>query len=192
MEREDVQKPRDGELESRMSRTPAAILGRPSDRISSGVQRNLRDLPTVLTPSAWMAGLVAVLIAYTRPLVLVFQAARNAGLDQAHLASWIWALTVGSGLTTLPLCFWYRQPIVIAWSIAGSALLVSGLRHYTLAEAVGAYVVAGLAVASVEWSGVFRRMLARVSGPVVVGILAACCSALALGSLARSLSDLSW
>ena len=48
---------------------------------------NLHDLPGTLTPAAWRAGLVAVLIAYTGPLVLVFQAAQNAGLDPATLAS---------------------------------------------------------------------------------------------------------
>ena len=169
MEREDTHTRGAGKLEAKMSRTPAGDRGRLSDCTSNSLPCNLRDLPTMLTPSAWMAGLVAVLIAYTGPLVLVVQAARTAGLDQAHLASWIWALTVGSGLTSLLLCLWYRQPIVIAWSIAESALLVSGLRHHTLAEAVGAYVVAGLAVASVGWSGVFRRMLAGVPpGPVVL------------------------
>ncbi len=134
--------------------------------------RNLRDLPGALTPAAWLAGLVAVLIAYTGPLVLVFQAARNAGLDRAALASWIAALTIGSGLATLPLCLWYRQPIVVAWSVAGSALLVGGLAHYSLAEAVGAYLSAGLAVALLGWSGLFRRLLALVPGPVVLGMLA--------------------
>ncbi len=48
---------------------------------------NLHDLPGTLTPAAWRAGLVAVLIAYTGPLVLVFQAAQNADLDPATLAS---------------------------------------------------------------------------------------------------------
>ncbi len=136
------------------------------------LRRILRDLPGVLTPAAWLAGLVAVLIAYTGPLVLVFQAAQHAGLDRAALASWIGALTVGSGLATLPLCLWYRQPIVVAWSVAGSALLVGGLVHYTLAEAVGAYLVAGLAATLLGWSGLFRRLLALVPGPVVLGMLA--------------------
>jgi benzoate membrane transport protein len=172
MERENAQKSSDGERGSRISTNPVALPGRLAVGSSNSVRRNLRDLPTVLTPSAWMAGLVAVLIAYTGPLVLVFQAARNAGLDQSHLASWIWALTIGSGLTTLLLCLWYRQPIVIAWSIAGSALLVSSLAHHTLPEAVGAYIVAGLAVTILGWSGLFRRMLAAVPEPVVLGMLA--------------------
>ncbi len=78
------------------------------------LRRNLRELPGAPTPAAWLAGLVAVLIAYTGPLVLVFQAAEHAGPDRAQLASWIGALAVGSALATLPRCLWYRQPIVVA------------------------------------------------------------------------------
>lgn len=138
----------------------------------AALRRNLRDLPGSLIPAAWLAGLVAVLIAYTGPLVLVFQAAQNAGLERGLLASWIWALTVGSGLTTLALCLWFRQPIVIAWSVAGSALLVTGLAKYEFSAAIGAYLVAGLAVAVLGWSGWFGRLLALVPAPIVLGMLA--------------------
>lgn len=113
-----------------------------------------------------------MLIAYTGPLVLVFQAAQNAGLQRDHLASWIWALTVGSGVTTLALCLWFRQPIVIAWSVAGSALLVTGLQRYPYPAAVGAYLVAGVGAAVLGWSGWFGRLLALVPQPIVLGMLA--------------------
>lgn len=136
------------------------------------LRRNLRDLPATLTLAAWLAGLLAVLIAYTGPLVLVFQAAQNAGLQPDHLASWIWALTVGSGVTTLALCLWFRQPIVIAWSVAGSALLVTGLQRYPYPAAVGAYLVAGVGAAVLGWSGWFGRLLALVPQPIVLGMLA--------------------
>lgn len=136
------------------------------------VRQNLRDLPRALTPTAILAGLVAVLVAFTGPLVLVIQAADAAKLDHATLSSWILALTVGSGVLTLPLCLWYRQPIVIAWSIAGSALLVTGLQRYSLPEAVGAYLLAGIAAAVLGWSGLFGRLLAIVPTPIVLGMLA--------------------
>lgn len=125
-----------------------------------------------MTPSAWLAGLVAVLIAYAGPLVLVFRAGQNAQLTQAEIASWMLALTVGSGVTTLVLSLWYRQPLVVAWSIAGSALLVTALAPYSLPEAVGAYLVAGLAGAVVGGTGLFRKLLALVPGPIVMAMLA--------------------
>lgn len=134
--------------------------------------RNLADAPRALAVSAWTAGLVAVLVAYAGPLVLVFQAGLNAGLTEREIGSWVWALTVGSGVTTLVLSLWYRQPIVVAWSIAGSALLVTALSPYTLAQAVGAYLVAGLAGALIGATGMFRRLLALVPTPIVMAMLA--------------------
>ncbi len=147
----------------------------PASELKTGLanlKRNLRDLPKSLIPTTWLAGLVAVLIAYSSALVLVFQAATNAGMDHAHLSSWIWALTVGSGVTAILLSLWYRQPIVIAWSIAGSALLVSSLGRYTLEQAVGAYLVSGLAVVILGVLGLFSRMLALVPPPIAMGMLA--------------------
>ncbi|MDP9460296.1 MAG: benzoate/H(+) symporter BenE family transporter [Actinomycetota bacterium] len=136
------------------------------------VWRNLLDAPRALIFPAWLAGLVAVLVAYAGPLVLVFQAGQNAGLTDDQVASWVWALTVGSGITTLVLSVWYRQPIVVAWSIAGSALLVTALSPYTLQQAVGAYLVAGLAGAVIGATGLFRRLLALVPTPIVMAMLA--------------------
>ncbi len=153
---------------------PSAVGSVAPVMVPSGMnrlKRNLRDLPGTLTPSAWLAGLVSVLIAYTGPMVLVFQAASNAGFDRAHLSSWIWSLTVGSGIVTLPLCLWYRQPLVVAWSVAGSALLVSNLSHYSLPQVVGAYLLAGLAAAIVGWTGIFRRLLTFIPTPIVMGML---------------------
>jgi benzoate membrane transport protein len=134
--------------------------------------RNMVDAPRALASPAWLAGLVAVLVAYAGPLVLVFQAGQNAGLSQAQIGSWVWALAVGSGVTTLLLSFWYRQPIVVAWSIAGSALLVTALAPYTLPQAVGAYLVAGVAGAVIGATGLFRRLLALVPTPIVMAMLA--------------------
>lgn len=132
----------------------------------------MRDLPRVTSTSAVLAGLIAVVVAYTGPLVLVIQAAERAGLDRSVVSSWIWALTAGSGVISLPLSLWYRQPIVAAWSIAGSALLVTELGRFRIEEAVGAYLVAGIATAVLGWSGLFGRMMSLVPAPVVMGMLA--------------------
>lgn len=159
------------ESQDLVERGSESSVSMPASAMARLVQA-LRDLPGTLTPAAWLAGLVAVMMAYTGPMVLVFQAARNAGLSQPQLASWIGALAIGSGLVSLMVCLWYRQPIVIAWSVAGSALLVSDLARYGFAEAIGAYVLAGVAMTMLGLSGLFRRALALVPGAVVMGMLA--------------------
>ena len=48
--------------------------------------------------SALVAGLIATMISYAGPLVIVFQAAHSAQLSAAELSSWVWAISIGSGL----------------------------------------------------------------------------------------------
>ncbi|MFX5595138.1 benzoate/H(+) symporter BenE family transporter, partial [Acinetobacter baumannii] len=69
---------------------------------------------TDLSVSAFVAGLVAMLTGYTSSLVLMIQAGQAAHLSDAQIASWIWALSIGMGVTTIGLSLLTRVPIVIA------------------------------------------------------------------------------
>ena len=69
-----------------------------------------RDLP------ALVAGFVAVLVGFTSSVALVFQAAQALGATPAQTASWIWALGLGTGLTSIALSWATRQPVLTAWS----------------------------------------------------------------------------
>jgi benzoate membrane transport protein len=134
--------------------------------------RNLRDLPDSLTLTAVIAGFLVVLVGYTGPILIVIQAAQAGNLTQAQTASWLWAIAVGNGVTTMLLSLRYRQPLTAPWSTAGAALLVTSLTHFTLPQAVGAYMVCGVAIALVGASGIFGRAMALVPQPVVLGMLA--------------------
>ncbi len=136
------------------------------------MRRNLLDLPGSLTLSAVVSGLVAVLVGYAGPLLIVVQAAQNAHLDHAHLSSWIWAITIGSGVSALLLSLWYRQPILVAWPSAGAALLVSSLAQYSYPEAIGAYLIASLGLIALGFSGLFGRVMERVPKSIIAGMLA--------------------
>jgi benzoate membrane transport protein len=121
---------------------------------------------------AVVAGVVAVLVSYAGPFVIVLAAARAAGLDAALTSSWVWAISIGSGLTALGLSLWTRQPVITAWSTPGAALLVTALPAYTWPEAVGAFLVAGSAMTLVGVTGVLGALLARVPAGVVAAMLA--------------------
>ena len=47
--------------------------------------------------TAWVAGFLAVLIAYAGPLVIFIQAAQVGRVSPAELTSWIWAISMGAG-----------------------------------------------------------------------------------------------
>ncbi|WP_406286010.1 benzoate/H(+) symporter BenE family transporter [Embleya sp. NBC_00896] len=122
--------------------------------------------------SAVLAGLIAVLVSYSGPLVIVLSAASAGGLTQAQTGSWVWAISIGSGLTCLGLSLYTRMPIITAWSTPGAALLVTSLGSYPYAEAVGAFVVTGVVITLVGVTGVFGRLMRRVPGAVVSAMLA--------------------
>lgn len=126
--------------------------------------------------SAILAGVVSTLIAYPGPLVIVFQAAQ--GLSPALLESWVWTISIGSGVLGLILSLHYRVPVVIAWSAPGSALLITLLPTVDFADAVGAYLVASFAVFIIGLTGTFDRIIGRLPAGIAAAILLASSSAL--------------
>ena len=133
---------------------------------------SLRGLPQAMAPSALLSGLVVIIVSLTGPIFVIIQAGQSAGLSRAELYSWIWAITVGSGVSGLLLSLWYRQPIIAAWPSAGAALLVTSLGQYGLQQAVGAYLIAGAAVTLVGLTRIFGRAMALVPQPIALGMLA--------------------
>lgn len=130
--------------------------------------RLVRDLSL----SAVLAGLVAVVVSYSGPLVIVLSAAHAAHLDAAHTGSWIWAISTGSGLTCIALSLRTRMPVITAWSTPGAALLVTSIGSYAYGDVIGAFVVSGLAIALIGLTGIFGRLMRMVPGAVVSAMLA--------------------
>ncbi|MBU0566285.1 MAG: benzoate/H(+) symporter BenE family transporter [Gammaproteobacteria bacterium] len=122
--------------------------------------------------SAVVAGFIATVISYAGPLVIIFQAAKAGGLPQDVLSSWVWTISIGSGVLGILLSLRYKVPIIIAWSAPGSALLVTMLPDITLNEAVGAYVITSVVVLLVGLSGAFDRIINRLPAAIAAGMLA--------------------
>ncbi|QIN78769.1 benzoate/H(+) symporter BenE family transporter [Rubrobacter marinus] len=88
------------------------------------------------------------------------------------ISSWFLAIFVGGGLLSLLLTVLYREPICGAYPIAGSALLVTVLGEYSIAEAVGAFLVSGVLVTLLGVTGLFDAVMERVPNEVLMGALA--------------------
>ena len=105
----------------------------------------MRRLWNDLSVSALVAGFVAVLVGFTSSVVIVFAAAQALGATPAQTTSWIWALGLGMGATSIGLSLWHRQPVLTAWSTPGAALL-AGTSGFGLGEAIGAFVACGVLI----------------------------------------------
>ena len=121
--------------------------------------------------AAVVAGFVAVLVGYTSSVVIVFAAAQALGATAAQTSSWMWALGIGMGLTTIGLSLWTRQPVLTAWSTPGAALL-AGTSGVAMGEAVGAFVVCGLLIVVAGATGAFERVMDRIAQAIAAALLA--------------------
>lgn len=132
-----------------------------------------------LTFGAFTAGFVAVLVGFTSSVAIVFQAAQAFDATPAQIASWMWALGVGMGLCTMLPSLYYKKPIMVAWSTPGAAVLATAgvVGGFSMAEAVGAFMVSATLVTLFGITGWFEKLINRI--PVAMA------SALLAGVLAR-------
>lgn len=132
----------------------------------------MKTLLQDLSLSAVIAGFIATLISYAGPLVIIFQVAQAADMPQEALTSWVWAISIGSGVLGIVLSMRYRVPVIVAWNAPGSALLITLLPGMTLNEAVGAYLTSSLIILLVGLSGSFDRIVSRLPAAISAGMLA--------------------
>lgn len=125
--------------------------------------------------TAWVAGFIAVLVSYSGPLIIFIQAAQVGGVSPEMLSSWIWAISIGAGISGIVLSIWLREPIITAWSAPGTALLINLFPNISMAEVVGAYLLAALATVIIGLSGYFDRIVrlipSGIAGAMMAGIL---------------------
>lgn len=127
-----------------------------------------------LSLSAFTAGFVAVLVGFTSSVAIVFQAAQAFQATPAQIASWMWALGLGMGLCSMLPSLWLRKPVMVAWSTPGAAVLATaGLAGgFSMAEAVGAFMVCAALITVAGVTGWFERIMGRIPMEIASALLA--------------------
>lgn len=141
-------------------------------RLAQATTATFTDLRRDFSVSAAVAGLIAVIVSYGGPAAIIFQASAKAGLSSGQLTSWIWAISIGSGLAGVALSLRYRVPVIVAWSTPGAALLAAGWAAYPYPEAIGAFLLAGIAITVFGATGLFSALMERIPSAVVAAMLA--------------------
>ncbi len=75
---------------------------------------------------------VAFTFAATGPVAIVLAIGTRGGLSPSEIAAWLFSAFFVNGLISLAFCWFYRQPLVLLWSIPGSVLVGPALGHLTL------------------------------------------------------------
>lgn len=143
-----------------------------------------------LSLSAVVAGLIAVLVGLTSSIAIVFQAAQALGATTDEATSWMWSLGVAMAVTSIGLSWFYRQPVLTAWSTPGAAL-IAATHGVSLPAATGAFVVSAALITIAGATGLFERLMGRVPLAIAAALLAGVLTRFGIDA-ARAAADDAW
>jgi len=118
------------------------------------------------------AALISIIVNYGGTFTLVFQAAHVAHLTSNQIASWVWSIAIGVGITGAWLSYKYREPIITAWSTPGVAFLISVLPFTSYNEIIGAYILSAIGFLILGVTGSFEKIVSYIPSGIASGLLA--------------------
>lgn len=142
-----------------------------------------------LSASHLSAGFIAVLVGYTSSAVIIFQAAEAAGATADQIGSWLAALGLAMGVTSIGLSLRYRQPILTAWSTPGAALLAVSLPGTSLSDAIGIFMFCAALIVLCGVTGWFARLMQLIPQSLAAAMLAGVLLRFGLDAFASLESD---
>lgn len=125
--------------------------------------------------SAAFAGFITFLVGISVSAVLIIQGAQALGATQDQISSWFLVLGIAMGLTGFILSWRFKYPVATAWSTPGIALIIAVGHHYSLNEAIAAFIICGVLTAAIGFSGWFEKCVQQIpislSCAMLAGIL---------------------
>jgi benzoate membrane transport protein len=94
------------------------------------------------------------------------------GLTTAQSSSWMFIVWFSGAISSIALSLRFRQPIPITWTIPGLVYLGTLAGKYTIAEMIGANLMAGVLIIALGLMGVGARIMAWLPMPIVMGMFA--------------------
>lgn len=132
----------------------------------------LRRLQQDWSISATVAGFLAVLISYSGPLIIFFQAAQQAQVSPEMMISWIWGISIGAAVAGIYLSIKFKVPVITAWTAPGTALLVTLFPQISLNEAVAAYITSAVIIFVIGITGYFDKLLKWIPPNIAAAMMA--------------------
>ncbi|MDY0873724.1 benzoate/H(+) symporter BenE family transporter [Dongia rigui] len=122
---------------------------------------------------AFSAGLLASFVGFASSFAVIIQGLTAVGASQVEAASGLMALSIAMGLCGIILSLKKRQPISIAWSTPGAALLAATAAPAGgFASAVGAFLISSLLIVIAGLWKPLGRAVAAIPAPLANAMLA--------------------
>ena len=117
------------------------------------------------------SALVAVFVGFAASVAVILQAAQALGATHGQTISWIAALCLATGASSLFLSWRYRMPMICAWSTPGAAL-IAAVTGFDMASAVGAFLVAAVLMMLTAAFRPLGALIERIPMPIAAAMLA--------------------
>jgi len=125
-----------------------------------------------LSIPAVTAGFIAVVVGYTSSVAIIFQAAEVAGASSAQLNSWIGALGIGMGVSSIALSLYFKAPVLTAWSTPGAALLATSTSTASITELTAAFMFSAVLIIASGITGWFEKLIDHIPVSLASAMLA--------------------
>jgi benzoate membrane transport protein len=120
-----------------------------------------------------LAGVITSVVGFTSSFAVVLTGLTAVGASAAEAASGLFVLSVTAGLGSLLFSWRTRLPVVFAWSTPGAALLAGAtVPDGGYADAVGAFLLAGVLYALTGLVRPLGDLVARIPMPLANAMLA--------------------
>ncbi|WP_439501369.1 benzoate/H(+) symporter BenE family transporter [Aminobacter ciceronei] len=118
-----------------------------------------------------ISAFVAAIVGFGSTLAIIVAAADAVGATQVQTASWVTAICLAMAFETAWLSWRTRMPVISAWSTPGAALIAAS-SGFTINEAVGAFLVAGVLLVLTGLIKPLTQLISRIPASVASGMLA--------------------
>lgn len=119
------------------------------------------------------AGLLAAVVGFASSFAVVIAGLTAVGATTAEAASGLMALSLAMGVSGILFSAWLKQPVSIAWSTPGGALLAtSAALDGGFGAAVGAFIISGVLIVLAGLFRPFGRAVQRIPAPLANAMLA--------------------
>ena len=136
----------------------------------------MTNSPAATARSGWFSlissTLTAVVVGFASTILLIMEAARAVGASPSQQASWAAALCFGMAITSFILSWRYRMPMITAWSTPGAVLIATSATGVTYANALGAFVVAGVLMLVAGLIKPLEKAIEKIPAPIAAAMLA--------------------
>jgi benzoate membrane transport protein len=118
------------------------------------------------------AAVAAVIVGFASTILVVMEGLRAVGATPSQQASAAASICFAMAITSAILAIRYKQPILVAWSTPGAALMATGVGGIAFPDAVGAFMFAGVLMLLTAFITPISKAIARMPPAIAAAMLA--------------------